>query len=120
MKISVEKNDKFNISVQDFDCGYMLEQPGLTSTHNLCFGSKSRKIGYLCKPQFYYVNVGYKGIIFQGHVILTSSALFTHFLMERSSRKVIRLVKMLECIFLVWCLFKTCFSILLVLVNVSC
>ena len=35
----------------------------LTSTHNLCFGAKIRKIVYPCIPQFYYIKVGFKGVI---------------------------------------------------------
>ena len=31
-------------------------------THNLCFGSKIRKICIPFKPQFYNINVGYTGI----------------------------------------------------------
>ena len=34
----------------------------LTSTHNLCFGAKIRKNVYPCKPQFYYIKVGCKGV----------------------------------------------------------
>ena len=30
---------------QNIDCGYTLEPPRLTSTHNLCFRAKIRKIG---------------------------------------------------------------------------
>ena len=32
------------------------------STHNLCFKSKIRKNVYPCKPQFYYIKVGCKGV----------------------------------------------------------
>ena len=34
----------------------------LTSTHNQCYGVKIRKIVYPCKPQFYYIKVGCKGV----------------------------------------------------------
>ena len=34
----------------------------LTSTHNLCFRAKIRKNVYPCKPQFYYIKVGCKGV----------------------------------------------------------
>ena len=40
--------DIFLIFAQNIDCGYTLEPPrrgSLTSTHNLCFGAKIRKIG---------------------------------------------------------------------------
>ena len=34
----------------------------LTSTHNLFFGGKVRKIIFTsCKSQFYYIKVGFKG-----------------------------------------------------------
>ena len=32
------------------------------STHNLCFRAKIRKNEYPCKPQFYYIKVGCKGV----------------------------------------------------------
>ena len=34
----------------------------LTSTHDLCFRAKVRKNVYPCKPQFYYIKVGCKGV----------------------------------------------------------
>ena len=41
--------DIFLIFAQNIDCGYTLEPPRreavLTSTHNICFGAKIRKIG---------------------------------------------------------------------------
>ena len=54
--------DISNIFAQNIDCMYTLELPHLgevvlMSTHNLCFGSKIRKI-----PQFYYIKVGFKGV----------------------------------------------------------
>ena len=33
------------------------------STHNQCFGAKIRKNLYPCKPQFYYIKVGCKGVL---------------------------------------------------------
>ena len=61
------------------DCGYTLEPPRqggfneypqsmfceavLTSTHNLCFGAKIRKIGIPLRiPVLLYIKVGYKGV----------------------------------------------------------
>ena len=66
----------FLFLLQNIDCGYSLEPPRrgvltsnrlaeavLTSTHNLCFGAKIRKISiYPCIPQFYYIKVGYEGV----------------------------------------------------------
>ena len=34
----------------------------LTSTHNVCFESKIRKLGLLPNPQFFYIKVGFKGV----------------------------------------------------------
>ena len=35
----------------------------LRSTHNLCFFSRNKKNNiYPCKPQFYYIKVGFKGV----------------------------------------------------------
>ena len=39
-----------------------LSEAVLTSTHNLCFEAKIRKKLYPCKPQFYYIKVGCKGV----------------------------------------------------------
>ena len=47
------------IFAQNIDCG---SEAVLTSTHNLCFRAKIRKNVYPCKPQFYYIKVGYKGV----------------------------------------------------------
>ena len=41
---------------------YRLSEAVLTSNHNLCFEAKIRKNVYPCKPQFYYVKVGCKGV----------------------------------------------------------
>ena len=50
MKFSSKKIDISNIFAHNIDCGYTLEpsqlsEAVLTSTHNLSFGSKIRKIG---------------------------------------------------------------------------
>ena len=52
----------FLIFARNIDCGYTLDEAVLTSTHNLCFGSKNKKKVYPCKPQFYYTKVGCKGV----------------------------------------------------------
>ena len=48
----------FSYFAQNIDCGYTLElsEAVLTSTHNLCFRAKIRKI------MFYYIKVGCKGV----------------------------------------------------------
>ena len=51
-----KKFDIFLIFAQNIDCRYTLEREAvLTSTHNLCFGAKIRKIGIpLQTPVFLY------------------------------------------------------------------
>ena len=48
------------------------------STHNLCFGTKIKKIVYPCKPQFQYIKVVFVGVhiryLFRGHVFLLHSS----------------------------------------------
>ena len=55
------KCDIFQIFAKNIDFGYRSEAV-LTSTHNLCFRAKIRKIVYPCKYQFYYIKVGCKGV----------------------------------------------------------
>ena len=55
----------FLIFAQNIDCGYTLEPPQWGSSnayHNLCFRAKIRKKVYPCKPKFYYLKVGCKGV----------------------------------------------------------
>ena len=54
--------DIFLILAQNIDCGYTLTEAVLTSTHNLCLRAKIRKNVYPCKPHFYYIKVGCKGV----------------------------------------------------------
>ena len=62
----IKNSDIPHISVQNIDCGHSLEPPrrgGLTSTHNLCFWAEINKnIVYPCKPQFYCIKAGFKGV----------------------------------------------------------
>ena len=62
----MKSSGSFHISVQNIDCGYLLEpshRGGSNGTHNLCFLTKSKKNNvYLCKPQLYYIKVGFKGV----------------------------------------------------------
>ena len=56
----------FHISAQNIDCGYLLEPPRQDSCNeyrNLCFFWQNKKNNvYPCKPQFYYIKVGFKGV----------------------------------------------------------
>ena len=67
------KNDNFQmiffyiflIFAQSIDCGYALEPPqrgGSNEYPQSMFWNKNKKNVYPCKPQFYYIKVGCKGV----------------------------------------------------------
>ena len=64
-KFSDKNSDIFHISDQNIDCGYSLEPPrrgGSNENPQSMFSSKNKKNNvYPCKPQFYYIKVGFKG-----------------------------------------------------------
>ena len=64
-KNSDKKYDIFHISAQNIDCRYSLEPPrwgGSNEYPQSMFLSRNKKNNvYPCKPQFYYLKVGFKG-----------------------------------------------------------
>ena len=67
MKIFREKKyDIFHISAINIDCGYSLEPPrrgGSNEYPQSKFLIRNMKYNvYPCKPQFYYIKVGFKGV----------------------------------------------------------
>ena len=62
----IKKSDIFLISAQNIDCGYSLEPPrggGSNEYPQSMFLSRNKKNNvYPCKPQFYYIKVGFKGV----------------------------------------------------------
>ena len=56
----------FHISAQNIDCGYSLEPPqrgGSKEYPQSLFMSRNKKNNvYPCKPQFYYIKVGFVGV----------------------------------------------------------
>ena len=56
--------DIFHISAQNLDCGYSLEPPRRDGSNEypLCFSRNKKNNVYPCKPQFYYIKVGFKGV----------------------------------------------------------
>ena len=67
LKISRQKkSNNFHISAQNIDCGYSLEPPrrgGSNEYPQSVFLSSNKKNNvYPCKPQFYYIKVGFKGV----------------------------------------------------------
>ena len=65
-KFSDKNSDIFHISAQNIDCGYLLELPrrgGSNEYPQSLFLSRNKKNNvYSCKPQFYYIKVGFKGV----------------------------------------------------------
>ena len=62
----IKNSDIFHISDQNIDCGYLLEPPRQGDSNEYpqsMFWSTNKKINvYPCKPQFYYIKVGSKGV----------------------------------------------------------
>ena len=62
----IKNDDIFHISAQNIDWGYPLEQPrrgGSNEYQQSMFLSRNKKINvYPCKPQFYYIKVGFNGV----------------------------------------------------------
>ena len=62
----IKNSDSFHISAQNIACGYPLEPPrrsGSNEYPQAMFLSKNKKNNvYPCKPQFYYIKVGFKGV----------------------------------------------------------
>ena len=65
-KFSDKNSDIFHISAQNIDCGYSLGPPrrgGSNEYPQSMFLSRNKKNNvYPCKPQFYYIKVGLKGV----------------------------------------------------------
>ena len=66
LKVSDKNSDIFHISAQNIDCGYSLELPHRGSSNEYpqsMFLSRYKKNNVNpCKPQFYYIEVGFKGV----------------------------------------------------------
>ena len=67
MKIfRLKKSDIFHICAQNMDRRYSLEPPqrgGSNEYPQTMFLSRNKKQNvYPCKPQFYYIKVGFKGV----------------------------------------------------------
>ena len=61
--LQMKNSDNFHISAQNIDCGYSLEPPRRGSSNKYpqsMFLSRNKKNNvYPCKPQFYYIKVGF-------------------------------------------------------------
>ena len=60
-------SDIFHIYAQNIDCGYSLEPPrrgGSNEYPQSMFLNRNKKNNmYICKPQFCYIKVGFKGVL---------------------------------------------------------
>ena len=65
-KFSDKNSDIFHISAKNIDCEYSLEPPrwgGSKEYPQSMFLAEIRKNNvYSCKPQLYYIKVGFKGV----------------------------------------------------------
>ena len=56
----------FHIPAQNIDCGYLLELPhwGISNEYpqSMFFYQNKKHNVYSCKPQFYYIKLGFKGV----------------------------------------------------------
>ena len=62
----IKNSDIFHISVQNIDCGYSLEPPRRGGSNeypqSMFFNRNKKNNVYLCKPQFYFIKLGFKGV----------------------------------------------------------
>ena len=74
-----KKLDISYIFAQNLHCGYTLEPPhrgGLTSTHNVCFGSKIRKLGIPLETPVVPYKIGVQGLYITRTCFLDEKLLF--------------------------------------------
>ena len=61
-----KNSGSFHISAKTIDCGYLLEPPwrgGPNEYQQSMFLSRNKKLNvHPCKPQFYCIKVGFKGV----------------------------------------------------------
>ena len=57
----MKNSGSFHISAHNIDCGYLLEPPRQHTQSMLLSRNKKNNV-YPCKPQFYYIKLGFKGI----------------------------------------------------------
>ena len=65
-KFSDKNYNIFHISAQNTDCGYSLEPPRRGGSNeypqSMSLSRNNKNNVYPCKPQFYYIKVGFKGV----------------------------------------------------------
>ena len=67
----MKNSDIFHISAQNIDCRYSLEPPRRGGSneypHSMFLSSNKKNDVYPCKPQFYKIKVGFKGVMRQNY-----------------------------------------------------
>ena len=62
----IKSSDIFHISAQNIDCGYSLEPLRWGGSNeypqSMVLSRNKENNVYPCKPQFYYIKVGFKGV----------------------------------------------------------
>ena len=62
----IKNSDIIHISAQNIDCGYSLEPPRRGGSNeypqSMFLSGNKKNYVYPCKPQFYYIKVGFKGV----------------------------------------------------------
>ena len=62
----IKNSDIFHMSAQNIDCGYSLEPPRRGGSNeypqSMFLNTNKENNVYPCKPQFYYIKVGFKGV----------------------------------------------------------
>ena len=65
LKIFRQKTNVFHFSPQNIDCGYSLEPPRRGGSNeypqSMVLSRNKKNNVYPCKPQLYYIKVGFKG-----------------------------------------------------------
>ena len=61
-----KNSDIFQVSAQNIDCWYSLEPPHRGGSNeypqSVVLSRNKKNNAYPCKPQFYYIKVGFKGV----------------------------------------------------------
>ena len=65
-KFQIKNSDIFHISAENIDCGYSLEPPRRGGSNeypqSMFLNRIKRNNVHPCKPKFYYIKVGFKGV----------------------------------------------------------
>ena len=76
----IKKSKHFHISAQNIDCGYLLEPPRWGDSNeypqSMILSRNKKNNVYPCKPQFYYIKVGFKENLYRHVIVMTKDTTF--------------------------------------------